>query len=102
MHEAWDGLSDERKDWHPGSHQQVWDLVHPSLHCLVRGRTRVVDGPIALQDALASQGTGEGLTARQWSRVTAELRFGHVRNRSSQHDPWGPVARPASPRRPAG
>ena len=21
------------KDWHPGSEEQVWDLVHPSLHC---------------------------------------------------------------------
>ena len=29
-------------DYHPGSGRQVVDLVHPSLHCLVYGRTRVV------------------------------------------------------------
>lgn len=28
------------KDWHPGSNQQVLDLVHPSLFCFVKGVTR--------------------------------------------------------------
>ncbi|KAJ7860519.1 hypothetical protein B0H13DRAFT_2073789, partial [Mycena leptocephala] len=27
------------KDWHPGSNGQVLDLVHPSLYCIVYGRT---------------------------------------------------------------
>ncbi|KAF7361394.1 hypothetical protein MSAN_01172500 [Mycena sanguinolenta] len=27
------------KDWHPGSNNQVLDLVHPSLYCVVYGRT---------------------------------------------------------------
>jgi len=26
------------KDWHPGSEEQVWDLVHPSLFPLIYGR----------------------------------------------------------------
>lgn len=29
----------EQKDWHPRSNGQVLDLVHPSLHCIVYGRT---------------------------------------------------------------
>ena len=30
------------KNWHPGSEEQVWDLVHPSLFSLVYGRFRVL------------------------------------------------------------
>ena len=30
-------VSDAERDWHPGSDEQVLDLVHPSLFCLVRG-----------------------------------------------------------------
>jgi len=30
------------KDWHPGSEEQVWDLVHPSLFPLVYGRSHVL------------------------------------------------------------
>ncbi|KAJ7693239.1 hypothetical protein B0H17DRAFT_933169, partial [Mycena rosella] len=33
-------LEDGEKDWHPGSKEQVLDLVHPSLYCVVYGRTR--------------------------------------------------------------
>ncbi|KAI5121389.1 hypothetical protein M0805_001202 [Coniferiporia weirii] len=28
-----------QKDWHPGSNGQVLDLVHPSLYCVIYGRT---------------------------------------------------------------
>lgn len=31
------------RDWHPGSDEQVLDLVHPSLFCLVRGVSRPDD-----------------------------------------------------------
>jgi len=31
-----------QKDWHPGSEEQVWDLVHPSLFPLVYGRSHVL------------------------------------------------------------
>lgn len=30
-------------DWHPNSNEQVLDLVHPSLFCLVYGESRVVE-----------------------------------------------------------
>ncbi|KAJ6544145.1 hypothetical protein B0H19DRAFT_1169749 [Mycena capillaripes] len=32
-------VPDDLKDWHPGSNNQVLDLVHPSLYCIVYGRT---------------------------------------------------------------
>jgi hypothetical protein len=32
-----------KKDWHPGSDGLVLDLVHPSLYCLVYGRTQALD-----------------------------------------------------------
>ncbi|KAI5828686.1 hypothetical protein K523DRAFT_417386 [Schizophyllum commune Tattone D] len=34
-----ENVSDAQKDWHPGSKQQVLDLVHPSLYPLVYHRT---------------------------------------------------------------
>lgn len=60
--------SDDEKDWHPGSTRQVWDIVHPSLYCAVAGRTRVVDHPIPLEQALALQGTGEPITPVEFRR----------------------------------
>ncbi|KAF7293234.1 hypothetical protein HMN09_01201600 [Mycena chlorophos] len=34
-----ENVPDDKKDWHPGSAGQVLDLVHPSLYCVVYGRT---------------------------------------------------------------
>ncbi|KAJ7911603.1 hypothetical protein B0H13DRAFT_2009347 [Mycena leptocephala] len=34
-----ENVPDAQKDWHPGSNKQVLDLVHPSLYCVVYGRT---------------------------------------------------------------
>ncbi|KAM0753171.1 hypothetical protein T439DRAFT_323804 [Meredithblackwellia eburnea MCA 4105] len=34
----------EQQDWHPGSNNQVLDLVHPSLFPIVYGKTRSQDG----------------------------------------------------------
>ncbi|KAH8087203.1 hypothetical protein BXZ70DRAFT_1073353 [Cristinia sonorae] len=36
-------VPEAQKDWHPGSNGQVLDLVHPSLYCLVYGRSLVRD-----------------------------------------------------------
>ncbi|KAJ7725331.1 hypothetical protein B0H16DRAFT_1677470 [Mycena metata] len=36
---ALEDVPDSEKDWHPGSDDQVLDLIHPSLYCLVYGRT---------------------------------------------------------------
>ncbi|KAK7028348.1 hypothetical protein R3P38DRAFT_2935531, partial [Favolaschia claudopus] len=32
-------VPEDKKDWHPGSNNQVLDLVHPSLYCIVYDRT---------------------------------------------------------------
>ena len=34
-------IPEEEKDWHPGSNNQVLDLVHPSMYCLRIGRSHV-------------------------------------------------------------
>lgn len=54
-------VPDNQKDWHPGSNNQVLNLVHPSLFPLVYGRTRVLTqgGRVELTDIFASCGTGE-------------------------------------------
>ncbi|KAJ6632481.1 hypothetical protein B0H10DRAFT_1977500 [Mycena sp. CBHHK59/15] len=36
---ALENVPEEEKDWHPGSNDQVLDLVHPSLYCIVYART---------------------------------------------------------------
>jgi hypothetical protein len=36
---ALENVPDHLKDWHPGSNNQVLDLVHPSLFCLVTDHT---------------------------------------------------------------
>ncbi|KAI0708762.1 hypothetical protein C8T65DRAFT_740144 [Cerioporus squamosus] len=35
-----ENVPDDEKDWHPGSNNQVLDLVHPSLYCLRIGESR--------------------------------------------------------------
>ena len=53
-------VPDEQKDWHPGSIGKVLDLVHPSLHPLVYGRTRVLEtGTTSLDDCIARCGEGK-------------------------------------------
>lgn len=49
------------KDWHPGSNEQVWDLVHPSLFPLVYGRTRILSNgeTTTLDDCIRRCGEGE-------------------------------------------
>lgn len=36
-----ENVNDADKDWHPGSNDQVLDLVHPSLYCYVSSVTKV-------------------------------------------------------------
>ncbi|KAI0643491.1 hypothetical protein C8Q79DRAFT_915558 [Trametes meyenii] len=36
-----ESVPDDQKDWHPGSNNQVLDLVHPSLYCLRIGHSYV-------------------------------------------------------------
>lgn len=51
----------EDKDWHPGSHQQVLDLIHPSIYPLVYGQSQILPtGTVGLSDCV--QRCGEGQT----------------------------------------
>jgi hypothetical protein len=34
-------------DWHPGSNQQVRDIIHPSMYCYVKGISKHADGQVA-------------------------------------------------------
>ncbi|KAF8168447.1 hypothetical protein B0H34DRAFT_59324 [Crassisporium funariophilum] len=54
-------IPEKLKDWHPGSDQKVWNLVHPSLFPLVYGCTRVLANgeTTALQDCIQRCGQGE-------------------------------------------
>lgn len=53
-------VPEDQKDYHPGSDNQVIDLVHPSLFPVVYGRTRVLAGSIiGLDDCLHHVGQGE-------------------------------------------
>ncbi|KAF7328720.1 hypothetical protein MVEN_02500600 [Mycena venus] len=47
-------VPEAKKDWHPGSNGQVLDLVHPSLYCVVYGRTHAFlpDKPHVLANLL--------------------------------------------------
>ncbi|KAH0337678.1 hypothetical protein KCU81_g7985, partial [Aureobasidium melanogenum] len=48
------------KDWHPGSNEQVLDLVHPSLFPLIYGRSRILPtGTISLDYCVQASGKGE-------------------------------------------
>lgn len=48
------------KDYHPGSNEQVLDLVHPSLFPLVYGRSKILrDDMIGIDDCLSRIGHGE-------------------------------------------
>ncbi|KAH9478441.1 hypothetical protein JR316_0008896 [Psilocybe cubensis] len=50
------------KDWHPGSDEKVWDLVHPSLFPLVYGRSRVLERGMpqtTLDDCIERCGEGK-------------------------------------------
>ncbi|KAG8631442.1 hypothetical protein KVT40_000582 [Elsinoe batatas] len=54
-----DSIVPEDDHWHPGSNDQVLDLVHPSLFPLVYGRTRVLTNEsIGVEDALQHIGRG--------------------------------------------
>ncbi|KAH6909366.1 hypothetical protein BKA70DRAFT_1426493 [Coprinopsis sp. MPI-PUGE-AT-0042] len=56
-----ENVSENQKDWHPGSNEKVLDLVHPSLFPLLYGRSKVLaigEKVTTLQDCIKR--TGEG------------------------------------------
>ena len=54
------GIPEKLKDWHPGSDDKVWDLVHPSLFPLIYGRSRVLENgeTTTLHDCIQRCGQG--------------------------------------------
>lgn len=57
-----ENVPEKEKDWHPGTNQQILDLVHPSLFCYVNETTRIInekDRLIALDNAVECIGLGE-------------------------------------------
>lgn len=57
-----ENIPEDQKDYHPGSDNQVLDLVHQSLFPVVYGRTRILrDKLISLDDCLKNVGQGEVL-----------------------------------------
>ncbi|TWU79166.1 hypothetical protein ED733_008872 [Metarhizium rileyi] len=54
-----ENVPESQKDWHPGSHGKVLDLVHPSLWPLVYGRTRILtDKTCNVRTCLGVRGQG--------------------------------------------
>ncbi|KAF2158075.1 hypothetical protein K461DRAFT_274318 [Myriangium duriaei CBS 260.36] len=69
------------QDWHPGSNDQVLDLVHPSLFPLVYGRSKILpDRTTGISDCLRDAGKGEVLATileTGSGRSTDEHRISH-------------------------
>lgn len=79
-------LPEDEKDWHPGSREQVLDLVHPSLFPLVFDRTRVLmDGGTVSLDfgntnafentKIAPQPTTAGRASKRFQWLPCEVEF---------------------------
>ena len=52
-------VPDKDKDWHPGSHEQVLDLVHPSIYPLVYGQSKILpDSTCGVDDCMSWIGKG--------------------------------------------
>ena len=67
-------VPDHLKDWHPGSNDQVLDLLHPSLFPLIYGRTKVLPtGTVPLEDCVEFAETGERTKAVTVSKTSTSI-----------------------------
>jgi hypothetical protein len=64
-------VPDAERDWHPGSDEQVLDLVHPSLFCLVRGVSSPDDSAWPSPDQ--NEARYEFSTKFQWLPTDVEI-----------------------------
>ncbi|KAJ7688959.1 hypothetical protein B0H17DRAFT_1169438 [Mycena rosella] len=66
---ALEDMPENEKDWHPGSNGQVLDLVHPSLYCVVYGRTPAYlpDKPRIPENLLIVAGPGLSHDEDKWA-----------------------------------
>lgn len=75
------------RDWHPGSNEQVLDLVHPSIYPLVYGQTRILaNEKINLEQCMDRLGEGELCILPETERDQFQLRD----NRWSCNYQWLP------------
>ncbi|TPX25237.1 hypothetical protein DIZ76_010687 [Coccidioides immitis] len=64
-----ENVPEDAKDYHPGSDDQVLDLVHPSLFPLVYGRSRVIrNGCLTIEEGIKQSGRGEVLEWPGWEK----------------------------------
>ena len=73
-----ENIPEKDKDWHPGSNEQVLDLVHPSMYPLVYGQSRILPNhTCGVDDCMTYIGKGQILEASgehdevpaEWSRT---------------------------------
>ncbi|KAJ3032296.1 hypothetical protein HDV00_007704 [Rhizophlyctis rosea] len=72
-----ESVPDKKKDWHPGSNNQVLDLVHPSMYCFVEGETPTI--------------TWDEAEGRYWVQFVGGGRVGALSMNDSAQDsqtPW--------------
>ena len=77
------------KDYHPGSSDQVWDLVHPSLWPLVYGRSRILEqSKTDLQNCVSKIGIGKTIPG---PREAETLGYRKISKAFSNHFQWLPA-----------
>lgn len=86
-------VPDTNKDWHPGSHQQVLDLVHPSIYPLVYGQSRILPtGTVGLDDCVLRCGEGQTVVLTENDIAEdRELRYSQLPNLWSHKYQWLPA-----------
>ncbi|EMD35985.1 hypothetical protein CERSUDRAFT_124535 [Gelatoporia subvermispora B] len=73
---------EEEKDWHPGSNEQVLDLVHPSLYCFRIGKSPISD-PTTGQESVP--------TVEQYLASRPNLRGDYYPELASLQHQWLPT-----------
>jgi Protein of unknown function (DUF4246) len=76
-----ENVPDNLKDWHPGSDEQVLDLVHPSLFPLLYGRSRALavgEKTVSLHDCVTRMGEGTIIPIPQQPAATTGSEGGYT------------------------
>lgn len=93
---ALEDVPDKKKDYHPGSNDQVLDLVHPSLFPLIYGRSRILkDRTIGIEDAIDNIGKDETIPSQDnfkqdQTGVSSWNRRAHEQSPYSKNYQWLP------------
>ncbi|OBZ78275.1 hypothetical protein A0H81_02673 [Grifola frondosa] len=81
---ALESVPQEQQDWHPGSNNQVLDLVHPSLYCLRIGKSPMIKSPPEGTDLLVFP------TVEEYNKSRPDLKDAWELVVSQQHQ-WLPA-----------